>query len=108
MNANESAVFSIKDATNTEIYNAIDGSVWFKESDIERLAVAVESQDLAEVGRLYVAMLETNVLLERARILLRGRKGKETPKTTTQYELTEAGEKFICDDNVCRKAGVGA
>lgn len=100
MNTNESAVFSIKDATNTEIYNAIDGSVWFKESDIERLAVAVESQDLIEVGRLYVAMLETNVLAERARSNFRAIEYSQV----IHYGLTPRGHEIL-EPATFQKAG---
>ena len=81
-------------ASNTEIYTAIDGSVWFESDDIENLALAIqraESDPLAfvEVGRMYAAMVYKVVEGDRHRIELR--KAKEAPKHDPRYILDVKG-----------------
>ena len=65
--------------------------------------------DYSELGRLVMAMYNSYIAGERWRTdaIKKDYDSSAILKGATQYELTETG-KFICDDNVCRRAGVGA
>lgn len=65
--------------------------------------------DYSELGLLVAAMFNTNISDNRWRTteIKKDFSTSAILKGAAQYELTEIG-KFICDDNVCRNAGVGA
>ena len=100
-------------ATDAEIYNAIDGSVYFNVADIEELACAIQRtatdpMAFIEVGKMYTAMVYEVLKGQRERSAKLKREFMIALSPIPTYELTEQGKQFICSDDVCRKAGVGA
>ena len=102
-------------ATDAEIYNAIDGSVYFAVADIEELASAIQRtatdpMAVVEVGKMYTAMVREVIKSQRERTAKRASENSSLLRSIAmpRYDLTEQGKQFVCSDEVCRNAGVGA
>ena len=92
----------------SEVIEAIFTAVPMNLEATQAMVASYLNNDEAELGRLVRAMWAEYIADQQWRAAI-----DTAPNVTgilkgaTQYELTEAG-KFVCSDDVCRRAGVGA
>jgi hypothetical protein len=104
-------------ATDAEIYNAIDASVYFAVADIDELACAIQRtatdpMAFIEVGKMYTAMVREVIKGQRERSAKRASENNGIFKDILgafcpQPSFPEV-RYTLCDDITARKAGLGA
>lgn len=94
--------------TRTEVITAIFDATPTG-SQTSSMVDAYLSGDYSELGRLVMAMYNSNISDNRWRTneIKKDYDSSAILKGSTQYELTEYGQ-FVCDDNLARLSGVGA